>query len=164
MIHRVLLLAALSSCLFPVDYEIVTESSNPEVCSMIRDGLEDFNMKFFRQVHHSLEIESFVVYAKDGLSQILGGLHGYIVENDKGSWAGIEYAWVDEGRRHEGIGTQLFAEAEKVAKRKNCSYVQLYTWAYQAVGFYEKLGFECVGTIPFWIEDYDAVFFRKRLN
>ncbi|MGL5626412.1 MAG: GNAT family N-acetyltransferase [Candidatus Rhabdochlamydia sp.] len=71
---------------------------------------------------------------------------------------------MDERKRGQGIGTQLFKRAEILARTKNCDYIKLFTWAFQAVGFYKKLGFECVGTIPKWIENYDAVFFKKKLN
>lgn len=163
MVKCILFLLTISCYTFSADYEIVVESSNPDICSMILNGLEDFNMKFFRQRYESLEVNSFVIYAKDAHSKIIGGLYGYIFESAFGSWANVDYAWVDESRRHQRIGTQLFEKAEILARTKNCDYIQLFTWAYQAVDFYIKLGFECVGIIPKWIENYDAVFFRKKL-
>lgn len=147
-----------------MDYEIITESSNQDVSNKIRDGLEDFNMGFFRKKYDFAEVESFVIYAKDDLSQIVGGLCGCVFESDAGAWAVIDCAWIEEDKRQQGIGTQLFEKAEILAQEKNCRYVQLHTSAYQAVDFYKKLGFECVGIIPQWIEDHDAVFFRKKLN
>jgi len=160
----ILYLFAISGCLFSTDYEIITESSNPEVCAMILNGLEDFNLKFFKKKHGSIDLGTFVIYAKDGHSQIIGGLYGYIFESGVGSWASVDFAWVDESRRNQGIGTELFEKAEVLARMKNCTHMQLFTWAYQAVDFYKKIGFECVGIIPEWIENHDAVFFRKKLK
>jgi GNAT superfamily N-acetyltransferase len=164
MLKNFALLLVLSGSLLASDYTIIEESSNPEVCKKILDGLEDFNMHFFRQKDASLEVNSFVIYARDENSKILGGLCGYTFESQCGSWAHVDYAWVDESRRLQGLGTELFKRAEIFARTKNCQTMQLFTWAYQAVGFYEKLGFECVGVVPKWIENYDAVFFRKELK
>lgn len=163
MTKYILCFLAIASQLFSSDYEIVVESSNPEVSGVILDGLEDFNMKFFNQQNAALDVNPFVIYAKEG-PKIIGGLNGYLFEGDLGAWAHIDYAWVDESRRGQGVGTQLFEQAEILARTKNCKHIQLFTWAYQAVDFYKKLGFECVGTIPKWIENYDAVFFRKKLT
>lgn len=50
-------------------------------------------------------------------------------------------------------------------KRKDfCNYIQLFKWAYQAPNFYKKLGFECVGVVNKWIDNYDAVFFKNSYN
>jgi GNAT superfamily N-acetyltransferase len=156
-----LLCLLTASCSLPAaDYTIIEESFNPDVCNTILNGIEDFNIRFFQQKDSSIERSPFVIYAKDENSKVIGGLCGSVF----GSFAHIEYLWVDEGRRLQGLGTQLFKKAETFAKTKNCQIMQLYTWSYQAVGFYEKLGFECIGLIPKWIENYDAVFLRKELN
>jgi len=164
MSKKFLLPLILSSSLLSADYTIIEESSNPEICNTILDGLKDFNMRFFRQKDASLELNPFVIYAKDENSIVLGGLCGYISESQFGSWAHVNYVWIDESRRLQGLGTELFKRAEIYALTKNCQTIQLFTWAYQAVGFYEKLGFECIGVVPRWIENYDAVFFRKKLK
>jgi len=163
MIKNFLFLLGFSSYLFCAEYEIVTEVSNPDVCSKILEGVEDFNMKFFKQKYPSGEVDNFVIYAKDESAKIIGGLSGYVVKNSLGSRATIDLVWVEESHRHQGIGTELFKNAETLAREKNCRHIQLFTWEYQAVDFYKKLGFECVGVIPEWIDNYDAVFFRKKL-
>jgi len=147
MFKSFLSLLVLSGSLLAADYTIIEESSNPEICKMILDGLEDFNMRFFRQKDAPIEVNPFVIYAKDESSKILGGLCGYIFDSQFGSWAHVDYAWVDESRRLQGLGTELFKRAEIFARAKNCQTMQLFTWTYQAVGFYEKLGFECMSVL-----------------
>ncbi|WP_206425200.1 GNAT family N-acetyltransferase [Rickettsiales endosymbiont of Stachyamoeba lipophora] len=61
------------------------------------------------------------------------------------------------------MGRKLFAELEQYAKSKNCKYIQLDTFEFQAKPFYEKLGFKCIGTIKEWIKGYDWHFMRKVL-
>ena len=164
MIRSILFFLLFSNSLFSINYEIVTETSNPDVCTKILNGLEDFNVKFFKEKHESFNVELFIIYAKDDHSQIIGGINGYIFVSDIGSWASVEYAWVDESSRRVGIGTKLFEKIESLAKMKNCNHIQLLTFDYQAVDFYKKLGFECVGIIPEWIENHDALYFRKKIN
>lgn len=161
--RSILFLLLVPFYLFSADYEIVVESSNPDVNNKILNGLEDFNKKFYEQKYGAFEITPFVIYAKDTQSEVIGGLCGYFFEGSSTAWAYVDYAWVDESRRHQGIGTKLFQTAETVAKSKQCTHIQLFTWEYQAVDFYKKLGFECVGIVPRWIDDYDAMFFKKRL-
>ncbi len=146
-----------------VDYKIVTEN-NPKVCSQIQRGLEEFNRDFFRKKYANFEIDNFVVYAKGKKGEFLGGICGYIFEGEKAAWCYVDYAWVSEKMRRHGIGTKLFKELERYALSKHCAYIQLFTWKYQAVDFYKKLGFEVVGTIPGWMDGYDAIFFKKNLS
>ena len=122
-----------------------------------------FGVFLLKQILTSSFVKKFEA-RKDENSKIIGGLCGYIFKSQLGSWAHVDYAWVDESRRLQGLGTELFKRAEIFVRAKNCKTMQLFTWAYQAVGFYEKLGFECIGVIPRWIENYDAVFFRKELK
>jgi len=162
MVKRTVFLL-VSAGLLATQYEIVTEFSNPAVATTILHGLENFNLQFFKKGDPSFALDSFVIYARDEQSQIVGGLCAYIFEKAVGSWIAVDYAWVEEKMRHQGIGTKLFTQLEELARQKNCTHIQLFTWAYQAPGFYQKLGFECVGTIPAWTEEHDAVFFRKQL-
>ncbi|WP_337589150.1 hypothetical protein [Legionella shakespearei] len=53
---------------------------------------------------------------------------------------------------------------EQFSKMKGCLYIQLDTFDFQARPFYEKLGFECVGTISKWVDDRDCHFMRKILD
>lgn len=155
----------LSSNLMAVEaskeYEIVVVDKDVEVDKCILKGLENFNIDFFKRKYESFELETFVIYAKD--FQMIGGVNGYLVNTGVESFIGIDYVWVNPSRRHEGIGTALFKEVEAIALRFGCSHIQLFTLEYQAPDFYRKLGFECVGVIPAWIDGYDALFFRKTL-
>lgn len=106
--------------------EIITEFSNPAVASTILGGLEQFNLQFFKKRDPSFALDSFVIYAKDDQSQIIGGLSAYIFKRESGSWIAIDYAWVEEKRRNQGIGTKLFVQLEDFAKEKQCTHIQLF--------------------------------------
>ncbi len=135
---------------------IVEEKSNPLVNDIILHGLQSFNLPFFQQK----DCQFFSIYAVDENHQIIGGLCGDIL----GRTANVDYAWVDEEKRRQGIATQLFSQLESFAQSKGCKYIQLFTYEFQAKEFYEKLGFECIAIISNWIEGHDAIFFRKGLK
>ncbi len=83
----------------------------------------------------------FIVEA-DG--EMTGGLSGY-------TWAGIaevKLLWVREDLRGSGVGRELMAAAIAEAKARGCGLMFLSTHSFQSQGFYEKLGFETIATIP----------------
>ena len=55
--------------------------------------------------------------------------------------------WVDERYRHQGIGSMIIREVERIAKEKGCRVVTLGTASYMARPFYEKHGYKVFTTI-----------------
>jgi len=50
--------------------------------------------------------------------------------------------------RGQRLGTQLIQAAEQVARDRHIINITLATRSYQAVGFYEKCGYQIFGTLP----------------
>ncbi|MGE4574413.1 GNAT family N-acetyltransferase [Parachlamydia sp.] len=137
-------------------YQIVKEEhDNPYVSQKILQGLQNHMLPFFKEK----KSQFFMVYARDANAEVIGGLSGDIL----GSSACIDYMWVDEKYRCQGIGTRLLKELEAYAKAKNCTHVQLFTYDFQAKKFYQKLGFQCVSSISNWVENYELNFFKKEI-
>lgn len=61
-----------------------------------------------------------------------------------GNWLCIEYLWVSEELRGQGIGSTLLQKAEKEAVLHGARYVFVDTFDFQAPGFYVKHGYEQV--------------------
>lgn len=83
-------------------------------------------------------------FAAEEDGELAGGLSGY-------TWAGIaevKLLWVRGDRRNSGLGGQLMAAAIAEARARGCTLMFLSTHSFQARGFYEKLGFELIATIP----------------
>ncbi len=53
----------------------------------------------------------------------------------------IKYLFVEENYRSLGIATELMQHAFNYAKSCNCTFAFVETMNFQAVGFYQKLGF-----------------------
>jgi len=76
--------------------------------------------------------------------EVVAGAVGY-------TWGGIaeiKLVWVREDRRKDGLGSALMQAAIAEAKARGCRFLFLSTHSFQAQGFYEKLGFETLATIP----------------
>lgn len=59
-----------------------------------------------------------------------------------GHWFYLESLWLDETVRGKGVGSQLLAQAEALAKERGCSFVVLDTLDFQAKPFYERHGYQ----------------------
>lgn len=84
------------------------------------------------------------VVARDDVGNIIGGVTGRSIYKN----FLIEVVWVDKAARGTGLGRQLMQQAEEQAKQRGCLAAQLDTLSFQAPQFYQKLGFEVVGTVP----------------
>lgn len=103
--------------------------------------------------------EPFALMVKDENGEILGGLYGRMIFR----WMFIELLSVPEQGRGQGIGSKLMAQAEALAKEKNCYGVWLDTFDFQAPEFYRKLGFSQFGEIVDYPPGHKRHFFQKRL-
>ncbi|MFJ9979798.1 GNAT family N-acetyltransferase [Streptomyces cyaneofuscatus] len=87
------------------------------------------------------------VWALDEHGTVAGGLTG----RTWAYWLHVELLWVDARHRGSGLGSQLLAEAERVARTERaCTRSRLETWDFQAPDFYRKQGYEEIGRV----EDY----------
>lgn len=76
--------------------------------------------------------------------EMVGAAAGY-------TWGGIcevKTLWVHPDHRKAGLGSALMAQAIEEARARGCRLMFLTTYDFQAPDFYERLGFECIATIP----------------
>ena len=59
-----------------------------------------------------------------------------------GNWLCIQYLFVNESLRGQGVGREIMLAAETEAKKRGCKYVFVDTFSFQAPGFYIKLGYQ----------------------
>lgn len=79
-------------------------------------------------------------------------------------WMFIELLIVPKEARGQDLGTQLMQQAEQVARDSGLVGIWLDTFAFQARGFYEKLGYTVFGEITDYPQSYSRYFLEKRLN
>jgi len=70
--------------------------------------------------------------------QIIGGMFG----NIRWGWFHLDLAWIDEAKRHKGVGFKLLEYLERAARKKKLIGMRTETGSFQALPFYRKHGFE----------------------
>lgn len=80
-----------------------------------------------------------------------------------GNWLSIQYLWVSEELRGQGIGSKLLKTAEKEAVSRGAKYVFVDTFDFQAPGFYVKHGYEQVFKLFEYPYTGERYYYIKRL-
>ena len=90
--------------------------------------------------------EEFVLKVENENGEIIGGC---VAEAYEYHWSRVllEDLWVDERYRHQGIGSMIIREVERITKEKGCRVVTLGTASYMARPFYEKHGYTVFTTL-----------------
>lgn len=90
--------------------------------------------------------EEFVLKIENEDGKIIGGC---IAQAYEYHWSRVllEELWVDESYRHQGLGSMIIREVERIAREKGCRVVTLGTASYMARPFYEKHGYTVFTTL-----------------
>ncbi len=96
-----------------------------------------------RSKREAAESEPLNIYVEDDSGELMAGLVGETF----GNWLEIEYLFVKEDLRGQGIGSQLLQQAESEAKKRNCRFAFVNTYQFQAPAFYQKHGYQEVFTL-----------------
>ena len=90
--------------------------------------------------------EEFVLKTENENGEIIGGCIAQAYEY-RWSRMFLDTLWVDERYRHQGIGSMIIREVERIAREKGCRVVTLGTASYMARPFYEKHGYTVFTTL-----------------
>lgn len=122
----------------------------------IFDGLKRFNQS---QTERAYDRRDLIVTAKDADGALLGGLVGYT----NWEWLYVDLLWTDDGQRRGGLGSRLMRAAEEEAIRRGCKWSRLYTYDFQAPGFYRKLGYAVWAELEGYPPGHTQIWMRKAL-
>ena len=110
------------------------ENTESQKSQIIGDLVRSYN----RSKREVAESEPLNLYVEDEHGEIMAGL----VAETFGNWLEIEYLFVKEDLRGQGIGSQLLQQAESEAKKRNCRFAFVNTYQFQAPAFYQKQGYK----------------------
>jgi len=102
-------------------------------------------------------IETFAYYLRDEQDNIIGGCSGAIFYG----CVYIDQLWLSEPLRGQGCGTKLMQAALAYGKEKGCTFATVNTMDWEALGFYQKLGFEVEPARTGFMKDSIFYFLRK---
>src|SRR5262245_24684914 len=97
--------------------------------------------------------------ARGADGSVVGGIRALVVFH----WLRVEVLWVDEATRGRGIGSQLLAEAERLAREMGARNAALETFEWQAPRFYQKHGYEEVARLEGYVKDFYLAVMKKAL-
>ena len=92
--------------------------------------------------------------------EIIGGLNAVHLWN----WIEVNHLWIDNRYRGQRLGTKLLDEIERMARERNCVYIKLNTFTFQAPQYYPKHGYHQYAVIENVPPGYNHHFFIKDLS
>jgi ribosomal protein S18 acetylase RimI-like enzyme len=135
---------------------VVSDNAKPEDLQFLEEQVNEYNFATtgFR------DARLLVILLRDSAGRIYAGLSGH-------TWGGvgeIRFLWVDEQRRHTGIGSRLLRAAEEEARSRGCRKIVLSTHSFQAPDFYRKHGFVVAGEFSEYPRGSRSIFLEKLLT
>lgn len=100
------------------------------------------------------------VFVRSDEDEILAGAYGASVWD----WVHLKFLWVHASHRESGLGTQIMVEVEKEASLRKCIGIHLDTFSFQALPFYQKLGFEVFGVIDAHPAEHKRYYLKKSIQ
>lgn len=125
---------------YPLEYK-ETPSHEEEMALLNGINEESYNAKQLSP------ITAFSYFIKNGQGKVLAGVKGV-------TYYGCLYVdtlWVAADFRHKGWGTKLMAASEELGKQRSCRFSTVATMDWEALPFYQKLGYQ----IEYIREGYD---------
>ncbi|WP_080979317.1 GNAT family N-acetyltransferase [Streptococcus pseudopneumoniae] len=135
--------------------QVRLENTESQKSQIIGDLIRSYN----RSKREAAESEPLNLYVEDDSGQLMAGL----VAETFGNWLEIEYLFVKEELRGQGIGSQLLQQAESEAKKRNCRFAFVNTYQFQAPAFYQKYGYKEVFTMKDYPYTGQRHYYQKEL-
>ncbi|CAG9191851.1 Ribosomal protein S18 acetylase RimI [Paraburkholderia sabiae] len=132
----------------------LTDSPDARDEALVIAQTRAFNAAFTKE-----DVRPLCVFVRDGKNRIIGGL----TAKTYWDYLEIQFLWVDENYRANGLASDLMKTAEKEAAKRGCKYAFLDTFSFQALGFYEKLGYSEFGRLKGFSGSHDRHFLQKSL-
>ncbi len=104
-------------------------------------------------------IEFFAFFVRDENGEIKGGcscctLYGCLY---------VDQLWLEKEFRGKGHGRELMLAAENLGREEGCSFAAVNTMDWEALGFYQKLGYEIEFERHGFLKESVFYFLRKSL-
>ena len=135
--------------------QIRLENIESQKSQVIGDLIRSYN----RSKREAAESEPLNLYVENDHGELMAGL----VAETFGNWLEIEYLFVKEDLRGQGIGSQLLHQAESEAKKRNCRFAFVNTYQFQAPAFYQKYGYKEVFTLKDYPYTGQRYYYQKDL-
>jgi len=132
------------------------EQPTPEHLRTIINGVRTFN----REATGEEWPHPVAYYLRDDEQRIIGGVHGTMW----GRSMHIDALWVDEQHRGRDYGSNLMKAIERYAIVHAHPLIYLETTSFQALPFYEGLGYQVFAELPGISAGHGLYFLKKEIG
>lgn len=105
------------------------------------------------------EYQPLAVVARER-EQLVGGVVGH----SHWGWLFISHLWVNDAHRGVGLGSGLMESMEEAARRRGVGAAHVDTYDFQALEFYELLGYAVFGRLDDFPAGHTRFFLQKSLE
>jgi len=132
----------------------VTSNPNREDELRVVEKTRGYNDQYLKN-----DVETLCVFDRLENGEIVAGLTG------KTYWDYLEigFLWVSEFYREQGRGSSVVQAAEDEARKRQCKRVLVDTYSFQALAFYQKLGYSEFGKLDDFQGGHSRHFLQKIL-
>lgn len=99
------------------------------------------------------------IYVRDPQGKLLGG----VIASTYWGWLVVDILALVEEVRGQGLGKELMRLVTTEAHAHGCSRAHTSTYAHQALGFYQRLGYQIIGKLDDYPEGYTYYWLQKDL-
>ncbi len=142
-----------------MNIEITTKASKNDA-EVLSEGITDYNKSTVSELESNDAEVRFFVFARNSNNKITGGIRAACYWNT----LHIELLWLSQECRGQGFGKIILGFAEEFAKINNCEKVFVETTSWQAKPFYEKNGYNLIGTLKDRPKGYVSYYLTKNLQ
>jgi GNAT superfamily N-acetyltransferase len=139
---------------FPNNWQLEINPPRSKV-EELRDHLRAYN----REAGQVERGTSLGIFLRDEDNKLVGGVSAYIW----GETAEIDFLWLADNLRGQGVGQRLMAQIEKAVVERGARQAVLTTFSFQAPDFYEKIGYETFATLDGLGNGHKKFYLRKSL-
>lgn len=133
----------------------IADENTPKANALIFKGINEQAVRVKRQE----PMRTFGITLEDASHSILGGASGV-------TYYGCLYVdmlWIDDSIRQQGWGSKLMQEAEKIGIERGCTFATVNTMDWEALDFYQKLGYAIEFTRSGYKNESTLYMLRKSL-
>jgi len=138
---------------------LITQGLHTQAKEVVENELYKYNLKHFPEDLRG-KYEEIQIFLKDENGNVRGGIVAEVCWN----WLEIHTFMIDENKRKCGFGTKLLLALEEIAFAKQCDFIKVDTLSFQALGFYEKHGYQVFGTLNNVGRDFQHYYLTKELT
>ena len=133
----------------------LTDVPEPGEVALVERELMAFNAERARPY----DSRPLCVFLRAADGRAVGGATGYT----RWGWLYVDCLWLPEAERGGGLGSRVLATAEAEARVRGCLHARLFTYSFQAQGFYERQGYATFGVLDDYPPGHRQVWMRKDL-